>query len=278
MSSFFAKKLDILYIQGVTRKRMADHSKTRKKTSEHASVAEIIRRRLNEGEGYFRPQDFAPLPASAISQALSRFVRQGLLQRISKGIYYRPRQTAFGQSRPSPSAIRQLPVSRKAVFPSGVSAANLLGFTTQHSSHGEFATAATSFPRGVVGKEVRLHTRRPEAWNGLGEVDAALLDFLRRRGATSELSEEETVQHLLRYFSEEGRFDRIVEIALSEPPRVRAMIGAIGQELKKDKERLKILKESLNPLTRFDFGVLSHLRYASEWQVKEQRTAKRERA
>ena len=46
------------------------------------------------------------------------------------------------------------------------------------------------------------------------------------------------------------------------------MLGAIGQELRKSKSKLKILKDSLNPISRFDFGTLHNLRYAKEWQAK----------
>ena len=44
-------------------------------------------------------------------------------------------------------------------------------------------------------------------------------------------SAKETVEKLLEYFREQGRFERLLKIALSEPPRVRALLGAIGQQL-----------------------------------------------
>lgn len=205
----------------------------------------------------------------AVSQALSRLAREGYLQRIGKGLYYRPRPTPFGTSRPSQSAIQQLPIPGKPFFPAGVSAANLLGFTTQNPVRGEFATPAGSLPRTILGKEARIHTRRPEAWSGLSAIDAALLDFLRQRGAASELSSLETVRRLLGYFRDRDRFERLARLAPSEPPRVRAMLGAIGQQLKQDPALLNDLRESLNSLSRFDFGNLSELRYARQWQAKE---------
>ena len=110
------------------------------------------------------------------------------MQRVSKGIYYRPRQTAFGPSRPNPAAMQKLAGRRKAVFPSGITAANLLRFTTQNPGHREVATCSLSLPRKLIGQETTVHARRPEAWTSLSETDAALLDFLRRRGETSELS------------------------------------------------------------------------------------------
>ena len=101
---------------------------------------------------------------------------------LGKGLYYRSRQTAFGPSLPNPAVIRALPIRQQAVFPVGVAAANLLGFTTQNPARIELATDGLSLPRLIVGKETIIHTRRPTAWRSLSETDAALLDFLRNRG------------------------------------------------------------------------------------------------
>ena len=113
-----------------------------------------------------------------------------------------------------------------------------------------------------------VDTGRPEAWTGLSGADAALLDFLRRRGNTSELSPEETVRRTMALFSERGRFERLLKIADSEPPRVRAMIGAIGEQIGKKPAALARLRASLNPLSRFDFGLLAGLAHARNWQVR----------
>jgi len=238
--------------------------------SEAANTAETVRRKVEAGgERVWRLADFEGLPFTAVAQALSRLSRQGVIQRLGKGLYYRSRPTAFGDSKPNRNHIRSLPVRRKGVFPAGVAAANLLGFTTQNPAQVEVATDGVSLPRLIVGQETVIHTRRPEAWRELPETDTALLDFLRRRGETSELSPEETVSKLLDYFREPGRFKRLLQVAESEPPRVRAMLGAIGQQLGQPEHRLALLRKSLNPLSRFEFGVLAVLEHAPEWQAKE---------
>jgi hypothetical protein len=234
------------------------------------NTAQAVRRRIQGGgERVWRLADFDGMPFMAVAQTLSRLARQGVIQRLGKGLYYRPRITSFGPSRPNTAKIRSLPVGRKGVFPAGIAAANLLGFTTQNPARIELATNGLSLPRLIVGKEAVIHTRRPESWRELSETDAALLDFLRNRGAPSELSPQETVAKLLGYFREPGRLRRLFKVAASEPPRVRAMLGAIGQQLGQPEARLSILRKSLNPLSRFDFGKLTALEYAREWQAKE---------
>jgi hypothetical protein len=46
------------------------------------------------------------------------------------------------------------------------------------------------------------------------------------------------------------------------------MLGALGQELGYSEELLSQLRKGLNPYSRFDFGKLSTLSYAKEWQAK----------
>lgn len=161
---------------------------------------------------------------------------------------------------------------RKTVFPSGITAANLLGFTTQNPKRGEIATSASSLPRKLVGGDTVIHTRRPGAWANLSQTDAALLDFLRRGGKTSELAPAETVRRTLSLLSEKGRFERLLNVADSEPPRVRAMLGALGEQLGKTAPVLRRLRISLNPFSRFDFGLMAELPHARNWQAKERRS------
>jgi hypothetical protein len=156
----------------------------------------------------------------------------------------------------------------RTVFPAGVPAANLLGFSTQTSARSEVATSGLSLPRKLVGEETVVHTRRPAAWAGLTGTDAALLDFLRRAARTSELPAEETARRTLSLLSEPGRFERLVRVARYEPPRVRAMLGAVGEALGKRPVVLERLRDSLNPLSRFDFGLLASLPGAGRWQAK----------
>jgi hypothetical protein len=126
-------------------------------------------------------------------------------------------------------------------------------------------------PRKLVGSDTLIHTRRPEAWVGLSEADAALLDFLRRGGKTSELSPGETVRRTLDLLREKGRFEGLLRIVTSELPRVRAILGAIGAQLGKRPAVLRSLRDSLNPLSRFEFGLLAGLPNAHAWQAKERR-------
>lgn len=246
--------------------------RTAQKKSKMQGTAEIVLSRIESGgERVWRFADFEGLPPAAVAQALSRLSRRGVIQRLGKGLYYRSRVTPFGESKPNRSVIRGLASRRRGVFPAGLSAANQLGFSTQNPARVELSTDGVSLPRLLIGDDAVVHTRRPHAWRGLSQDDAAFLDFLRNRGVTSELSPEETVSHVMRLAVERGRLQRLLKIAETEPPRVRAMLGAIGQQTGISVAKLRRLRKSLNPLSRFDFGVLAGLSYAGEWQAKERR-------
>lgn len=241
------------------------------KSQSPRGAAALIRQRIEAGgERVWRLEDFRGLPFAAVAQTLSRLARSGRIERLSKGIYYRSRPTALGTSRPNTSKLKELASLRQSLFPSGLAAANLLGFSTQSASTVELATTKASLPRKLVGRDAVIHTRRPEAWTRLTEPEAALLDFLRRGGQHSELPPAETMRNLLSLLAAPGRFERLLAAAATEPPRVRALLGALGERLGKPLDALRTLQDSLNPYSRFDFGVLSILPNARAWQAKEQ--------
>ena len=112
----------------------------------------LVRSQIEQGgERVWRLTDFRDQPLTAVAQTLSRLARAGEIQRLSKGIYYRPRQTLFGQSHPNPAQLRQLAGHQHPVFPAGIMAANLLGLTTQAARRGEVSTPAASLPRKLLG-------------------------------------------------------------------------------------------------------------------------------
>jgi hypothetical protein len=233
------------------------------------STAEIVRRRIESSGGrLWRLADFDDLSFAAVAQALSRMSRLGVIQRLGKGQYYQPRLTVIGPYRPNMARIRLLAARHKRVFPAGIAAANLLGFTTRTAARIELATNASCLPRLFLGMRAIVHAGRPAAWRTLSEMDAALLDFLRNRGEYSDLFPDETVEKLLEHFREPGRFERLLKVAKFEPPRVRAMLGAIGQQIGQPESNLRKLAATLNPVSRFDYGILAALDNAREWLGK----------
>jgi hypothetical protein len=230
------------------------------------SAAGVVRDRVHRGGARFwKHSDFRGLPSSAVATELSRLAQEGELRRVEKGVYYHAVPTSFGMSVPSAS-VAAAETLRAPLHPAGLTAANLLGLTTQNPRRPEYATPAPGPPTAL--RNAVVHTGRPVQRASLSAEDGAILEILRERADSSDLSPEETVARLKRLLHDEDRFRRLATAALAEPPRVRAMLGALGQDLDMPRASLDRLRRSLNPLSRFDFGHLGTLRHAREWQAK----------
>jgi hypothetical protein len=259
MSSFLASLLDSIQLE-------ADSPNMPAKTTTSRNAAREVRNRVTRGgERFWKHSDFSGLPASAVSQALSRLARGGELQRMHKGLYYRSRPTVLGPSRPSPSAVAEEGSSAR-LDAAGLTAANLLGFSSQSPARPEYASSAQAASRAL--RNALVHTRRPANRTRLTETEGALLEFLRDRGATSDLDQPRTCQRLLDLLKDESSYTRLAKAAQAEPPRVRAMLGAAGEQLGMPERWVEELRRSLNPLSRFEFGALACLSAAKRWQAQ----------
>lgn len=233
------------------------------------TTARLIRTRIEKGgERLWRLSDFPDRPSAAVAQTLSRLVKAGLLSRAGKGIYFRPRVTAFGLSVPSSAQMFDALKERVPVFPSGTAAGSLFGLTTQMSGRLVVSTTRQSIPRQLIGKEAIIHIRRPDKWKHLTDEEAAFLELLRDRAKSSELSREETVSRCADYVKKPKVFQKLRRVVMGEPPRVRAIFGALCAEAGIAPSRVTGLHKSLNPLSRFEFGAFKVLRAAKRWQAK----------
>ena len=239
--------------------------KQRSKKPGRSSAATIRDRIARGGSRFWKQADFADLPPSAVAITLSRLAREGVLQRVSKGVYYRSKRTVLGPSLPPATGVIAQTL-RAPLHPAGLNAANMLGLSTQNPARPEFATSASARPTAL--REAVVYTGRPAQRDSLSTEDGAILETLRTRARYSDLPPKETVRRLLMLLADERRYAGLVAVAMAEPPRVRAILGAIGEDLTMPARLLNQLRKSLNPLSRFDFGSLRSLRQAEDWQAK----------
>lgn len=229
------------------------------------SVSSAVERRLKHRPGrLFTYGDFDDLSANAVATALSRLAARGVIKRARKGVYYVPRHTALGEVPPDPVVLGAA-VSRRGSSLSGLSAAHALGLTTQVPAHVELAVDGMrpSPLRGVTFRP-RFGTKR----SGLHPGEAALLEVLRDITRLPDLPAVETADKLRRLLTDDAARKRILRAAIDEPPRVRAMVGALAAEAGASAPELQRLHRTLNPTSRFDFGPLSALATAKRWGAR----------
>jgi len=229
------------------------------------STSTTVSRRMKRHPGrLFTYADFDDLPTSAVATALSRLRARGDVRRARKGVYYVPRRTVLGEVPADPVAVGAV-VSHGRGHLAGLSAANALGLTTQVPALVELAVENK---RPTASRGVAFKTRMGTNRRGLEPHEAALLEVARDIKHVTDLSPLETVRTLRLLLTEDSARTRILRAASGEPPRVRAMIGALAEMAGAEEGELLHLRKSLNPLTRYDFGPLAVLPAARSWGAR----------
>ncbi len=121
------------------------------------AVVEKIRRKISHskfGEVFF-VSSFPLYDVEYVTKLLAMFEKEGIISRISKGVYIKARKTRFGILYPSAyELVREIAKRDKAmIIPTGVTAANQLGFSTQVPMTTSFFTSGSS-RKLVMGKRV----------------------------------------------------------------------------------------------------------------------------
>lgn len=234
------------------------------------AVADTIRRRVENAapERLWTFRDFDSLPTSAVAKSLSRLAKEGVVRRLRKGVYYKPKITRFGTLKPDPTNVLAAVLDRKNVDwkPSGLSVWNFMGLTNQIAASPTF-TADHRVRVTAPNSRVRVSTA--PTLRGLSVEERAALDALRDLRDVPDTTPDATIRRLVD-LCREGRlsFARMLRVAKMEPPRVRALLGLIGTLLGEPTDSLATLRHSLNPLTTFKLGLGDAFHDAASWNIR----------
>lgn len=234
------------------------------------AVADTIRRAVENAapERLWTFRDFASLPTSAVAKSLSRLAEEGVVHRLRKGVYYKPKVTRFGALKPDPAKVVAVVLDRKNVDwkPSGLSVWNAMGLTTQIAATPTF-TANHRVRVTAPNSRVRVNTS--PTLRGLSVEERAALDALRDLRHIPDTTPEATIRRLVD-LCREGRlsYARMLRAAKSEPPRVRALLGLMGTLFGEPIESLDALHHSLNPFTVYKLGLSGAFPDATRWNIR----------
>lgn len=229
-----------------------------------------IAKRLHRKPGHVvTARTFRDLPASTTAHALSGLARRGDLIRVRPGHYYVPRKSRFGPVPPDRLHVALSAIGQVGYLPGGIAASNALGFTTQLPM-GRTDVVSTRGRRirrrGLEG--VRI-LERSLARAKLTVDENCFLELLRDIEHLSDLSADATCARAVDLVRDGVvSLKRMMPAAWDEPPRVRAMLGALGDAAGVDSDVLASYRELVNPASRYNFGPLSHLSTARSWGAK----------
>lgn len=204
------------------------------------AIAARVRARIEaEGDRFWRPDDFAALPARAVDRALSRLAAENELRHIRRGLYWRGHKSPFGMSRPAPEQTVAAVVGRVAVGPASVSAANALGLSSQVSPVETIAVPVRPpMPFDTI-RFVDRTSRHARLTEALTSREVALLEVLQDWGDLVELDAPTAQSKIARLLRGDLRPQSLARGARDEPPQVR--------------ERLRYLLEAAGELDAREF-------------------------
>ena len=243
------------------------------RTASEKSVIGKVRARIKEGGvgQLWTYADFKPLPFLAVAAALSRLTnRERLIRRVRRGVYYLPATTRFGELSPDSTKVAEAVLRGRGIEwkSSGLPAYNGLGFTSQVSPVVTF-----DIPGAIhsleTGSKTKLRIRAGMAIAGMSDKERVTLDAMRDILRIPDASPAKVMSRIKDIISaKELSFRRLAKLALNEPPRVRALLGAIGSELGEDRRTLAPLRNSLNPMTTYRLEMGNTLSTAREWRIR----------
>lgn len=206
----------------------------------------------------------------ALIKALNRMVLSGKIAKLSKGKYYKPETTPFGDLLPNQKQVVKDLLEEKGKingYLTGYSIYNQLGLTTQVSNNIQ------------IGKnEIRPSFKRDrytidfiKQKNNITKDNVPLLQILDAIRYVKKIPDTNTTNSCIRFIDilrqlKEKDFLLIMRLAIKYPPATRALLGAILDELNSTKT--ETLYNSLNPITKYKLaGAFSVLSAAEKWNI-----------
>ena len=192
------------------------------------------------------------------AKVLERLQKNGDIKKISKGVFYKPEQTVFGELQPDYSEQLRpylFENGKRIAYETGPSLYNRLGLTTQMAFRIKIASQnkRISINRGA------LKARAVKSYTAVTDTNyelLGLLDVIKDIKRIPDCAIANAVRIVSGKFKklEDKEIRKVIQYALFYPPRVRGLLGAILEELNTNSDTMK-LKESINPLTTFELGL-----------------------
>jgi predicted transcriptional regulator of viral defense system len=199
-----------------------------------------------------------PTDFYSAAKALERLQAKGVIKKISKGVFYIPRKTIFGELGPDSNGIldRYLFIDGKRVaYETGYSLFNKLGLTTQMAFKIKVATKKNPIKINIGSLQVSSVKSYVEVtdknYQLLGYLDA--IKDIKRIPDCSVIQAVKRMSFLIKALNSKDQI-KIIHYALFYPARARALLGAILENLNL-KLNLDKLKRSINPLTRINLSI-----------------------
>jgi len=239
-------------------------------------VAQKIEKQINkikEGTTFkYQQLSIEQSEYSAATKAIERFIEKGIIKRVSTGVFYKPKQTIFGELKPNEEELLKpylFQNNKRVAYITGTSLYNKMGLTTQISKNIKIASRdkrITISIGNIKGTPVKSYVDVTNKNFFLLEILDALKDFKK----IPNLDKSSAIKILSNRLKElnTNEIKQLIKCVLSYPPRVRSFLGALLEKVDSSIE-LITLKKSLNPLSEYNYSInKSLLSTAPNWNIK----------
>lgn len=207
----------------------------------------------------------------ALIKALNRMAVSGKIAKLSRGKFYKPEQSPFGELPPPQNqAVKDLLERRGKVegYLTGLSIYPELGLSTQVSNTIQIGKNETR-PAFKRGRYTISFIKQKNTITKENIPLLQLLDALRYIKKIPDTSVADACQRLLVSIKNQPSpaQSNLARLALKYPPATRALLGAMLDRLKT--ANTEKLKRSLNPISRYKIpGAATVLPNAEEWNFE----------
>lgn len=208
----------------------------------------------------------------AIIKALNRMANAGKIEKLSKGRYYKPEATVFGNLQPAQYQIVKdlLEEDGKIIgYLTGFSIYNQLGLTTQVSN---IIQIGRNDVRPMFKREryTISFLRQKNIITKFNIPLLQILDAIRYIKKIPDASTKESIKRLLSIVKDLSDTDKknMVNLVLKYPPATKSLLGAMLEEVG-DFALIEPLRKTLNPITSYKLsGVDKVLSTTAKWNIK----------
>jgi len=190
---------------------------------------EIRNRILQNGEGkLYMVSDFADLNNDALAtRVLSRLEKEQILMRISQGIYLYPSKNRFGVHKPSVDTIAKTIAEKdKArIIPSGLTALNILGLSTQVPMNAIYLTNGTPRTITVGNRKIIFKRSVPRNFSYKSDLFSLVVSAMREIGEDN--VDEETILKIKEILAKDPDQDIIRQDFLIAPQWIRKKLNIV---------------------------------------------------
>jgi len=207
------------------------------------------------------------------TKAIERFIKKGIIKRVSTGIFYIPRNSVFGELKPrEEELIKPYLLNKKGeriAYITGTSLYNKMGLTTQVPRIIKIASRDKRIyisTDNVKATAVKSYVDVTDQNYYLLQILDALKDFKKIQNLNIKSAITILDNIILKLSIQEKKI--LIKFAIYYPPRVIAFLGALLE--KNDASiKLNLLRENLNPLTNYKIGINNKILSTSEkWGIK----------